>query len=122
MLQGEDLHLSAGELAGCPDKTLAKGGSGVSAGVLYCLVCMSICAQVYTNLLISTQLCVTSPVLLNSGSKSSVRVSVAIWYERLWVMALLLLNAVSGHGAQQSLDWTFPFHFAQFCWFDTSVN
>lgn len=63
-----------------------------------------------------------SPVLLNTWSKSSVAVSEAIWYGWLWVMALLLLNAVSGHGAQQSLDWTFPFYFAQFNWFDTSVN
>lgn len=59
VLQGEDLHLSAGELAVCPDKTLAKGGRGVSAGVLYCLVCMSICAQVYTNL----------PIILSCGSQ-----------------------------------------------------
>lgn len=66
----------------------------------------------YTDLLSSAQLCVTSPVQLSSGSKSSVPVSAAIWYRQLWAMALLMLSTVSACGDQQILDWTFPFHFA----------
>lgn len=54
MLQGEDPYLSARELAGCPYRTLTKGGRGVSTGVLYWLVCVCNCAQVYTNLPSST--------------------------------------------------------------------
>lgn len=118
--QGENPHLSAGGLA--RQNLGQRGKGGFYWGAVRACVCVCICAQVYTNLPSSAQLCVTSPVLLNSGSKSSVPVSVAIWYGQLWVMALLLLNAVSGHGAQQSLDWTSPFHFARFSCFDTSVN
>lgn len=80
-----------------------------------------ICAQVYTNMPSSAQLCVTDLVLLNSGSKSSVPVPAAIWCGWLRVTALLL-HLVSRHEAQWSLDWTFPFHFAQFIWFYTNVN
>lgn len=59
-------------------KSLVKAGRDVPAGVLYWLVCECICAQVYTNLSSSAQLCVTSPVLLKSGSKSSVPLSATI--------------------------------------------
>lgn len=78
-----------------------------------------ICAQVHTNMPSSAQLCVTDLVLLNSGSKSSVPVPVVIWCGWLRVTTLLL-HPVSHHGAQQSLHWTFPSHFAQLIWFYTN--
>lgn len=84
-------------------KPWPKREDGILQGCCSDLLGVCICAQVYTHMPSSAQLCVTDLVLLNFGSKCSVPVPVAIWCGWLRVIALLL-HPVSHHGAQQSLD------------------
>lgn len=102
-------------------KSWPKREEGILQGCCSGLWGLCFCAQVYTNIPSSVQLCVTDLVVLNSGSESSVSVPAATWCGWLRVTALLL-HPVNHHGAQQSLDWTSPVHFAQFIWFYTNAN
>lgn len=116
-----DLYCCCAGGRGSTEKTSAKEGRGDSTGLPYWLVGVCVSVHKYTQTCPAVLSCVLQIWYCSTLGANLLPVPAAIWCGWLRVTALLL-HLVSCHEAQWSLDWTFPFHFAQFIWFYTNVN